>query len=260
MAGLLVCFIDDEFTATLRPLLVSCGCLVVNEPLSIAVCSIVAYLAGSTPFGLIVARLVAGIDIRKAGSGNIGATNVGRTLGAKWGIVVLLLDAAKGLLPTLLLPICLKSAETQNEELLAVVAGVSTIVGHMFPAWLGFRGGKGVATSLGVVTVLAPWGTLVALGGFTLSVLATRIVALASIVAAVAFAICQMWILAPRPFAEGHLAVAIFSLTIPLLVIARHRGNIGRLLRGEEKKFSFANKQPTPTDEPGTNNETTSEG
>jgi glycerol-3-phosphate acyltransferase PlsY len=215
----------------------------VDETFSIAITVVAAYVVGATPFGLIIGKTVAGIDIRDAGSGNIGATNVGRTLGAKWGVVVLLLDATKGLLPTLLLPLCLKSGEIQNRELLGVIAGVSTIVGHMFPFWLGFRGGKGVATSLGVVVVLAPWGSLAGLCGFALTVFLTRIIALSSMIAAIAFGVCQMIILAPKPFATEHIALAIFSLAIPLLIIVRHRSNIGRLIRGEEKRFSFASRE-----------------
>ena len=214
-----------------------------NESLSIFIVIVVAYAVGSTPFGLVVARLVAGIDIRSQGSGNIGATNVGRTLGAKWGIAVLVLDALKGLLPALLLPMFLQSSETNNAELLGVVSGISTIVGHMFPFWLGFRGGKGVATSLGVVLILAPWGSLAGLCGFALCVFMTRIIALASMIGALAFGVCQMIILAPTPFASDHLTLALFSLAIPALIIIRHRSNIGRLLRGEEKKFSFGSSK-----------------
>ena len=105
-----------------------------------------AYLAGSIPFGLLTARYVAGIDIRKEGSGNIGATNVGRTLGAKWGALVLVFDALKGLLPVLLLPMLFVSAEFGEARLIHVLVGICTVIGHMFPVWLGFRGGKGVAT------------------------------------------------------------------------------------------------------------------
>ena len=117
---------------------------------------LLAYLAGSLPFGLIVARLFGGIDIRKEGSGNIGATNVARVLGAKYGAFVLSLDCVKGAAPTGLLPVLLLSSDLPQRVHLAVLSGVAAILGHMFPCWLGFRGGKGVATALGVALVLAP--------------------------------------------------------------------------------------------------------
>ena len=211
---------------------------------------LLAYLAGSIPFGLLVARGVAGIDIRQHGSGNIGATNVGRTLGAKWGVAVLLLDALKGAMPVLLVPRLFESSETTWFILLQVIAGVATVVGHMFPVWLKFRGGKGVATALGVVSVLAPVGSLAAFVGFALCMLASRIVALSSIVAAFVFAVGQMLILSPNPFDREKLPLSMFSLAVPALIVLRHSSNIGRLLRGEEKRFSFGGRsssQPSPT-------------
>lgn len=210
-----------------------------TSPIAEFITIALAYLCGSLPFGLLIARVVAGIDIREQGSGNIGATNVGRVLGAKWGIVALLLDALKGLLPVLLIPRCFAESGTGWFVLLQVVAGVSTVVGHMFPVWLKFRGGKGVATSLGVVMVLTPFGSLAAFGGFALCMLASRIVALSSIVAALIFAIGQMFILQPNPFAVEKLPLSVFSLAVPALIVIQHRSNIGRLMRGEEKKFQF---------------------
>jgi glycerol-3-phosphate acyltransferase PlsY len=210
-----------------------------TSPLAELATIVAAYLCGSIPFGLLIARTFAGIDIRKKGSGNIGATNVGRVLGVKWGIAALLLDALKGLLPVLLIPGCFAASDTGWFDLLQVVAGVSTVVGHMFPVWLKFRGGKGVATSLGVVMVLTPFGSLAAFGGFALCMLASRIVALSSIVAALIFAIGQMFILQPNPFALEKLPLSVFSLAVPALIMLQHRSNIGRLLRGEEKQFRF---------------------
>lgn len=212
-----------------------------NSPAAEALTCLMAYLAGSIPFGLVTARLVAGVDIRKEGSGNIGATNVGRVLGAKWGLVVLVLDALKGLLPVWLIPTLLVPAS--SGPLLPVLAGVSTIVGHMFPCWLGFKGGKGVATSLGVVLMLGPWASLASLGGFVFGMLTTRIVSLSSMLAALLFAITQLVLLRPAPFAGPALPLALFSLAVPGLIIFQHRANIGRLLHGEEKKFSFGSKK-----------------
>lgn len=202
-----------------------------------------AYLAGSIPFGLLLARVFRGVDIRQHGSGNIGATNVGRVLGAKWGIACLVLDALKGLLPVWLLPLAFAEQGSGQMELLRVVAGVATIVGHMFPCWLKFKGGKGVATALGVVIVIGPFGSLAALGGFILGMLLTRIVSVSSILASTAFAVTQMIVLSPSAFGEEKLPVAIFSLAVPALIIIRHRSNIARLLKGEEPKFKFGKSQ-----------------
>lgn len=219
-----------------------------TSPIAELITIALAYLCGSLPFGLLIARAVAGIDIREKGSGNIGATNVGRVLGAKWGIAALLFDALKGLLPVLLIPRCFAETGSGWFVLLQVVAGVSTVVGHMFPVWLGFRGGKGVATSLGVVLVLTPIGSLAAFGGFALCMLASRIVALSSIVAALVFAIGQMFILQPNPFAVGKLPLSVFSLAVPALIVVQHRSNIGRLMRGEEKKFHFGKSRTNSED------------
>ena len=222
-----------------------------TTPFAELITILAAYLCGSLPFGLLIARAVAGIDIREKGSGNIGATNVGRVLGAKWGIAALLLDALKGLLPVLLIPRCFAESGTGWFDLLSVVAGVSTVVGHMFPVWLKFRGGKGVATSLGVVIMLTPMGSLAAFGGFALCMLASRIVALSSIVAALVFAIGQMFILQPNPFAVEKLPLSVFSLAVPALIVVQHRSNIGRLMRGEEKKFQFGrSKASNETESP----------
>lgn len=212
----------------------------------VAACS---YLAGSVPFGLLVAKVFTGTDIRKVGSGNIGATNVARTLGAKWGVLVLLLDALKGLLPVLLIPPLFVSPESPAFDHACVLSGVATILGHMFPLWLGFRGGKGVATSLGVILVLGPWSTLVAVIGFALTFLLTRIVALSSIVAAIAFGVAQFIQLGASAFTQQKWSLAAFSIAVPLLIIIRHWSNLGRIMRGEEKKFSFGSRKNSATAE-----------
>lgn len=195
-----------------------------------------SYLAGSLPFGLIVARVAKGIDIREHGSKNIGATNVTRVLGAKWGALCFVLDVLKGALP-ILLPNLLLPPTDLNRTHWQVAAGLLSILGHMFPVWLGFRGGKGVATALGVVVMLAPISTAIAFGAFVVSFAATKIVSSSSITAAVTFAVAQMYFLWPQPFRAETWSIASFSLAVPTLIILKHRSNIVRLLRGEEPRF-----------------------
>jgi glycerol-3-phosphate acyltransferase PlsY len=210
---------------------------------SAAVLVLASYLVGSIPFGLIIGRVVKGIDLRDHGSGNIGATNAGRVLGKKWGLICLVLDALKGLLPVLLFPRWICGADSLSPGLLqdlAVMAGVETIVGHMFPCWLGFRGGKGVATSLGVVAMLSPWGLLASASAFFITMLATRIVSLSSMIAAVCFGLFY-W----TPYSPHELSFGVFSAAVPLLILIQHRSNIKRLLRGEESRFG-AKPDPVP--------------
>jgi len=216
----------------------------------IGVVAVIAYFVGSIPFGWLLTKALKGVDLRTLGSGNIGATNAGRILGKKWGIIVLALDAAKGLLPVLLLPQAVGDLFSANSNSptnghLPVVAGMAAILGHMFPCWLAFRGGKGVATALGVVSCLAPYGTLAAFAVFLLTFAITRIVSLGSILAAVTFALFQMVWLQPAPFSGNQWSLGVFSLAIPLLVILRHRANLLRLVRGEEAKFR-SNPPETP--------------
>ena len=210
-----------------------------------------AYLVGSIPFGYLTARVVRGIDIRQHGSGNIGATNVGRVLGSRWGIVVLMLDLLKGLLPVWLLP-AWSIQPTAEQMHWNVAVGVATIVGHMLPCWLGFRGGKGVATALGVVLFLAPWASLISAGSFAITFAMWRIVSLSSIIAVLAFAAAELTLLWPNPFSGSKWSLTAFSLAVPLLIIIRHRSNIGRLLRGEEPRFRSGGDQLNPMPIPPT--------
>lgn len=204
-----------------------------------ALAGCIAYLCGSVPFGLIIARVAKGIDIRTVGSGNIGATNVARMIGTKWGILVLVCDALKGLLPTLLIPMFLVPEHAGDSPHIAVTCGIATILGHMFPCWLKFRGGKGVATSLGAVIILGWQASLVAAGVFVLVYLASRYVALASMVASIAYAATQFWRLGSDAFSQTNWSTTAFSILIPVLIIVRHRSNIARLLKGEESKMTF---------------------
>ncbi len=196
-----------------------------------------AYLAGSLPFGLLVARAAKGIDIREHGSKNIGATNVTRVLGAKWGSLCFVLDVLKGALPVWL-PNWLLAADVPNRVHWQVAAGLLAILGHMFPIWLRFHGGKGVATALGVVVMLAnPISTAITFGAFVICFAASRIVSISSIAAAATFAISQMYCLWPQPFRLETWSIACFSLAVPTLIIVKHRSNIVRLWRGEEHRW-----------------------
>lgn len=195
-----------------------------------------AYLLGSIPFGLLIARWVAGVDLRKAGSGNIGATNVTRVLGKTWGSVVLLLDAAKGGVPAGLFATLFDIGPAQQMSA-CVLAGICAVLGHMFSPWLKFRGGKGVATATGVVLVLAPWGFLAAFAVFVALFASTRVVSIGSIGAAATFAVAQVCMLWPELWTEQNWSLSTFSLGVPALIIVQHRSNLSRLLRGEEHAF-----------------------
>jgi glycerol-3-phosphate acyltransferase PlsY len=200
-----------------------------------------AYLAGSIPFGYLCGRFVRGIDIRQHGSGNIGATNVGRVLGAKWGLVVLALDALKGIVPAGIVAPCLRDCIGADYPHWRVAAGIATIVGHTLPCWLGFRGGKGVATALGVAICLGDvWSTLAAAGVFLVSFGLWRYMSLSSILAALTFGLCQLIRLEPAPLSAENWSIAAFSVLVPLLIVIRHRANIARLMRGEEPRFRAA--------------------
>lgn len=207
---------------------------------------LIAYLVGCTPVGLVVAWLVKGIDIRDVGSGNIGATNVGRHLGFRWFLVVFLLDGLKGLLPTLLLPMAFGVEGGENQFHLSTLCGAATILGHMFSVWLKFKGGKGVATTVGVILVIGPtaipWAFFIAFVIFMACFFTTRIVSLCSMLAATGFGITQTVLLWPI-FTVNNWSLSLFSLGIPALIIIQHRSNIARLLKGKEHRFSRKNHE-----------------
>ncbi len=202
--------------------------------LSYGLSALVSYVAGSIPCSLLLARFAKGIDLREHGSKNVGATNVARTLGWKWGSLALLLDALKGLLPTWLVPqLLLMNNDAQPHQ--RVLCGLAAVIGHTCPVWLKFKGGKGVATGLGVAAVLSPWATLIAFGVFAAVFWARRIVSLASIVSAVAFAVAVLALYWPEPFSARVWSLSSFAIAVPALIVLRHASNIGRLWNGEEK-------------------------
>jgi acyl-phosphate glycerol 3-phosphate acyltransferase len=200
----------------------------------LAVTALVAYLVGAIPFGYLVARRH-GVDILRAGSGNIGATNVGRVVGKGWGLVVFLLDAGKGALPVLLARL-LPQPEALPPDTLAVTGGVAAFLGHLFPVYLRFRGGKGVATGAGVIAVLVPLLAPFALLAWAVVLATTRYMVLASLAGAVTLCGLRLGV-TPQPWDAGHVVVTAFCLAGSTLVLARHHANIRRLLQGNEHRL-----------------------
>ena len=194
---------------------------------------VAAYLYGSVPFGFMAAKLLRGIDIRQAGSGNIGATNAARVLGWKYFPAIFLLDFSKGCLTTLAAGL-LSQTVSYDPHPMVVLTGLAALLGHVFPIYLSFRGGKGVATCAGVFIVLAPVATLVALAAWAAVFAGWRYVSLASICSALAF-LLSVYPLCPDPLGKG-IFLAVLASTGAVLVILLHRTNIRRLLRGTEPK------------------------
>jgi glycerol-3-phosphate acyltransferase PlsY len=198
---------------------------------------VLAYLLGSIPFGYLLVRTFRGQDVRRSGSGNIGATNVARSSPAL-GVLTLLLDAAKGYLAVAVARnIYLGSGADNTEGVRWIMcwAAVAAVAGHMFPVWLGFRGGKGVATAVGAFLYLAPYAVLGALSVFLVAVVVTRYVSLGSVLGAVAFPLMVWWRYGSE-FAPGMIALLG---GVSVLVIWRHHENIARLLAGTESRFQL---------------------
>jgi acyl-phosphate glycerol 3-phosphate acyltransferase len=195
-----------------------------------------SYLLGAVPFGYLVARL-RGIDIFKEGSGNIGATNVGRVLGRKFGLLVFTLDLLKGAVPVLVAWwLAVRLEPNLPGDTLAVAAGVMAFLGHLYPIYLRFQGGKGVATGTGAVVVLLPIPILAGFIAWLAAVSASRIVSFASLIAAVV--LCAMRLMTtPQPFSSDNIVLTLFCLLASLMVFVRHHENIHRLLAGNENRL-----------------------
>lgn len=191
-----------------------------------ALALLAGYLCGSVPFGVVIAKL-RGVDLTKVGSGNIGATNAARALGKTTGILVLILDAAKAYVPIVVARTLLRG-RPDLDWLLAGI-GLCAFLGHVFPVWLRFRGGKGVASGLGVFFALAPLAALLAGALWLLMYAVTRTSSIGSLVAATALVPFMMWRHEPLPYLL--LAGALY-----LFIVWRHRGNIARLVRRQETK------------------------
>jgi glycerol-3-phosphate acyltransferase PlsY len=209
-----------------------------------------AYLLGSVPFAMIIARLH-GKNLRIIGSGNIGATNLARAVGKKWAYVCFLLDVCKGLVPAATALALSQSPPQPSQLSLTLMVGFMAVIGHVFPVYIRFKGGKGVATSFGVALGLWPYYTIaaaIALAVWLAVALTWRYISLASIAAAATFPIALTVAIFLTPAWRFHTLwpLLIAATAIPLLVIIRHRTNIKRLLQGTETKVLQKKKDQTP--------------
>ncbi|MCA6461800.1 MAG: glycerol-3-phosphate 1-O-acyltransferase PlsY [Chitinophagaceae bacterium] len=198
-----------------------------------------SYCIGSIPTAVWISRAVHGIDIRDYGSGNAGATNTFRVLGSRLGSVVMLVDVLKGFIATslyILLPIYLVDELQRTNFMIAL--GLAAVIGHIFPIWAGFRGGKGVATLLGMAIAIQPLVAACCLGVFLLVLFLTRFVSLSSILAGICFMVCILFI-----FNEKEPLYRIFAVMVALMVVVTHQKNIGRLIRGTESKIALQKRK-----------------
>jgi acyl phosphate:glycerol-3-phosphate acyltransferase len=199
----------------------------------ILVLPVAAYLLGAVPFGWILVRWVAGVDIRRIGSGNIGTTNVRRAVGTKWAMVVLACDIFKGLLPTL----AAASFANASCPWLPAITALAAICGHMYPIYFGFKpSGKGVATTMGALLIAAPWACLCAVIGFIFAVRFSHRVSVGSLLG--------ISILPPSAWFTSHnLFLTLVTLIIMVLILSRHADNIQRLAQGKEPVLGKSHKR-----------------
>ena len=206
--------------------------------LSYVIVAVCAYLVGSIPTGFLAGR-AKGVDIRKVGSGNMGATNVFRSVGKGWGIFVLVVDGLKGFAAcTWMVDLLLHFiAVPPDEELMRIIAGIAAVLGHNYTCWLKFKGGKGIATSAGVYFALAPHAVEIALATWIIVVAVTRYVSMASIAAAIALP-AAVWCM------SDSLLLKLATTALGIMAIVNHKKNIKRLREGTESRFG--RKSPTP--------------
>lgn len=193
---------------------------------------ILAYFIGSIPTALIISKKFFGIDIRNYGSGNMGATNAFRILGPKFGTIIMVLDILKGMAAVGLfyfLPYYLNDELQRTNFMIAL--GLAAVIGHIFPVFASFKGGKGVATLLGMMIAVQPVVAVCCVGVFVLVLFLTRYVSLSSILAAIMLPVSVLWI-----WNEHELSYRIFTLLVAFLVIVTHQKNIGRLIKGDETR------------------------
>jgi acyl phosphate:glycerol-3-phosphate acyltransferase len=196
---------------------------------------ILAYLIGSIPTALIISKKYFGVDIRDYGSGNMGATNTFRVLGKKYGTIVMVCDILKGMLAVglfLMIPYYSHSVNSLERTNFMIGLGLSAVLGHVFPIWANFKGGKGVATLFGMILAIQPVVALSCVGVFLLVLFLTRFVSLSSILAGVMLPISVLWI-----WNEHELLYRIFALLVAVLIILTHQKNIAKLLKGVETRI-----------------------
>lgn len=205
----------------------------------------VAYLIGAIPFAYVIVYAVKRVDIRTVGSGNVGATNAGRLLGFKYFVLVFLLDLAKGLLPTLGFPIALAKLTGAALPGLPVFIALATILGHNFPVFLKFRGGKGVATSLGALFALDPYASAITFASFIVFLVVTRYVSLSSLGGGIVFLMVH-FVRVKDPWGRGEIVMSLATIGLLGMLIVRHRKNLVRIGAGTEPKVSFRKKKTPP--------------
>jgi len=196
---------------------------------------ILAYLLGSIPTAVWVGKTFYGVDVRNEGSGNAGATNTIRVLGVKAGLPVIIVDILKGFFAVWLMHYFVSDNWTYDNKIYAnIAAGLLAVIGHTLPVFAGFRGGKGVATLLGMGIALYGWPVLISVIIFVLVISATRFVSLGSLLAGIAFPLVVIFY-----YRENNPGLIILSIFVAIFLVWTHRKNIGRLLKGNENKFSF---------------------
>ena len=203
--------------------------------------ALVAYLIGSVSFSVIISKKMAGFDVREKGSGNAGATNMLRSVGTKAAVLTLLCDALKGVVAIIFAIIVGAIAKNSDEALLVQIAGILVVIGHTFPVFFNFKGGKGVATSLGVL-LMTNWKIGLICLVFALVLMAlTRMVSMGSVGAAVLFPVLVLFINTNYTISDGS-SYFVYSIILALIVAFNHRSNIQRILNGTENKISFKKK------------------
>ena len=200
--------------------------------------AIIAYLIGSVNFSVILSKKMAGFDVREKGSGNAGTTNMLRSVGKKAAALTLICDILKGIVAILIAMFIGWAFQVENQSLLVQIAGIAVVIGHTFPVFFGFKGGKGVATSLGIL-IMSNWqiGLICLVFGVILIVL-TRMVSLGSCAAAVLFPVLTLFITENYIVTQGS-GYLIYSIILAAIVLFNHRSNIKRILAGKENKISF---------------------
>lgn len=217
------------------------------------------YLIGAIPFAYLIVRARKGIDIRTVGSGNVGATNAGRVLGFRYFLLCFALDLMKGLVPTWGLPRLVAWAAGSPPAWLPVLVALATILGHNFPVYLAFKGGKGVATSFGALLALDPVASLGALLAFVVFLLVTRFVSLSSVLGAIVFVLVH-FAQVEHPWDRDQRAMSVVTLALLAMLTARHRANFTRIARGTEPKVRFGRRAERPPGVPTTRSSGHGEG